>query len=171
MAEGIAGAILELGLPVAGVAFVLVWWALRKGVLSEVDGLRALSKQIDAMGKKKDKKEKREKINPVHDKWLKFGGGYYGTVALYTWFLIECQDIADTISRFGGFAAWLRSLGIDLLINMFIEGVMNFVAAIAWPAYWISELGADRIWLWMAIAYGGYWLGMKAAQQVVRSRR
>jgi hypothetical protein len=171
MIDGVFEAILKLGLPVAGLSFAMVWWALRRGVLSELDGVHALGVQIAALGKKKDKNKKREKINPVHDKWLKFGGGYYGIVALYTWCLIEYQDIADTVSRFGGFSGLLDRLGINLLINMFIEGLMNFIAAIAWPVYWMSEFGANRIWLWMAIAYGGYWLGIHAAQRWVRSKR
>lgn len=171
MFDGIVAAVFKLGLPVAGLSFAMVWWALRKGVLSELEGVQALGKQIEAMSKKKAKGEKRQKINPVHDKWLKFGGGYYGIVALYTWFLIEWRDIAETIAGFGGFAGWLDRMGLNLLINMFIEGLMNFVAAIAWPVYWISEFGAQLIWLWMGIAYGAYWLGMRAAQQVVRNGR
>ncbi|NND44602.1 MAG: hypothetical protein HKN58_04720 [Xanthomonadales bacterium] len=170
-----ADALLKLGLPVAGLTFALVWWALRKGVVSEVDTLQALSKQIEAMSKKKDKDTPREKINPVHDKWLKFGGGFYGTVALYTFALIEWPDLVESFSGLGELLRSNVSAAIGILIGAIveaiIESIMNFVAAIAWPVYWMSEFGASRMWLWMAIAYGGYWLGLQTAQYAIRSRR
>ena len=164
--------LLKLALPVAGLSFLMVWWALHKGVLSETDGIRALSKEIDAMRKKKNrdknknKEEKPPSISPVHGKWLKFGGGFYGIVALYTYGLIEWNDIAETIANLGGIADFFRSLGIGLVISMLIEGLLNFVAAISWPVYWMSEFGAERIWIWGGIAYGGYWLGIKSAQYI-----
>lgn len=176
-------AIFKLALPVGALSFVMVWWALRSGVLSKTDGVRALSKEIDALGKRdkqlrKERKESRKagkeipvqqapRINPVHGKWLKFGGGFYGIVALYTYGLIEWGDVADRISSFGGLPRFLGSISIDLVINIFIEGLLNFVAAISWPVYWMSEFGAEQIWIWIGIAYGGYWLGMRFAQRLV----
>jgi hypothetical protein len=41
--------------------------------------------------------------------------------------------------------------------------MMNFVTALAWPGYWMSEVGASAIWIWFLAAYGGYWLGARAA--------
>lgn len=161
--------LLKLALPVGGLSFLMVWYALRRGMLSGDGGVRALSKEIEAMGKARKKEEKPARINPVHDKWLKFGGGFYGTVALYTYGLIEWREISAVIASRGGIMAFFDNLSIDLLINMFIEGLMNFIAAISWPVYWISEFGAERIWIWGGIAYAGYWLGMQAAQYVVKT--
>lgn len=168
----------KLALPVFGLSFLMVWWALRKGMISETQGVRALSKEIDAMGKarkkdkkdnKKNKKDKKDmkkpaRVNPVHDKWLKFGGGFYGIVALYTYGLIEWREISDFISNRGGIVEFFSDISINLLINIFINGLVNFIAAISWPVYWIAEFGAERIWIWGGIAYAGYWLGMRAAQ-------
>jgi hypothetical protein len=53
---------------------------------------------------------------------------------------------------------------ISLAINLFIESIMNFVAAIAWPVYWLGR--AQPFWLWLIVAYAGYWLGVRAAQKV-----
>jgi hypothetical protein len=53
---------------------------------------------------------------------------------------------------------------ISLLINLFIESIMNFVAAIAWPVYWLGR--AQPFWLWLIVAYAGYWLGVRAAQKI-----
>lgn len=156
-------AVFKLGLPVAAISFGMVWWALHRGVLSETDGSRALSREIDALGKKKDG-EKPISVNPVHGKWLKFGGGFYGIVALYTYGLVEWSDVRETIAGFGGFGSFIGELNINLLINMIIEGLMNFITAVSWPVYWMSEFGAARFWVWGGIAYFGYYIGIRAAQ-------
>ncbi|MBT8062758.1 MAG: hypothetical protein KJO85_08740 [Gammaproteobacteria bacterium] len=162
----------KLAIPVGGLSFLMVWWALRKGVLSETGGLKALGKEIEAMGKlHKDKKKESPRVNPLHGKWLKFGGGFYGTVALYTYGLIEWVEIRETIERFGGFSSFIGELSINLFINMFINGLMNFIAAISWPVYWIREFGSNHMWIWFLVAYGAYWLGMRMAQWLVLKER
>lgn len=158
----------KLALPVAAISFAMVWWALHKGLLQEKEKLHALKREIKALSKsrKKLKKKDRPDIHPVHRKWLKFGGGFYGIVAVYTYVLVEWQEIVSFISGFGGFGAFIRNLGIDVIIRMLIEGLMNFVTAIAWPVYWMGEFGGGHIWLWLGITYAGYWLGMKSAQRL-----
>lgn len=165
----------KLALPVGILSFVMVGWALRNGILKERSGIRALSAEIKAMQKasKKGKKGKGEpkpapvKTNPVHSKWMKFGGGFYGIVALYTYGLVEWKEVSSFIAGFGGFSAFISSFSINVLINMLIEGLKNFITAISWPVYWMRDFGSQRMWIWMAIAYAAYWLGMKAAQRHV----
>jgi hypothetical protein len=164
-ASSIFEILLKLALPVGVLSYLMIRWTLKTGMVGEADGIRALSKEIDALAKqhKKDKKNKSgnatakgKKLNPVHSKCC--------IVALYTYGLIEWNEIRETIAGFGGIRPFISSLNIDLLINMIIEGLMNFIAAISWPVYWIGEFGSRRMWVWMAVAYGAYWLGMKAAQ-------
>jgi hypothetical protein len=106
-------------------------------------------------------------MNPVHGKWMKFGGGFYGIVALYTYGLVEWKEVSQFIASFGGFSEFINNLSIQVLIRMFIEGLKNFITAISWPVYWMGDFGPQRMWIWMAIAYAAYWLGMKAAQRHV----
>ena len=166
--NGILQVLLKLAVPVALLSFLMVFWSLKKGLLSQATGIRALKMEMQAMKKARKKARKNGEdnapINPVHGKWLKFGGGFYGIVALYTYGLIEWRDIADTIAGFGGIRGFIDDLSINLIINILLEGLMNFVAAISWPLYWMSEFGKDSIWIWICIAYAGYWLGMRAAQ-------
>ena len=110
-------------------------------------------------------------MHPVQRKWLKFGGGFYGIVAMYTYLLVEWQEIAAFISGFGGFGAFIRNLGIDVIIRMFIEGLKNFITAISWPVYWMHEFGSGRIWLWLCVTYAGYWLGMRLAQHLSKQQK
>lgn len=161
----------KLALPVGILSFLMVGWALRNGVLKERSGMRALAAEIKAMAKanKKGKKESnggnvpRARTNPIHGKWLKFGGGFYGIVALYTYGLVEWKEITQFIASFGGFTAFINSLSFDVLVRIFVEGLKNFITAISWPVYWMRDFGSQVIWVWMAIAYAAYWAGMKLA--------
>ena len=174
-------AIFKLALPVGVLSFIMVWWSLQDGRLSETENVRALRKEIDALGKqkKKEKKERKEakksgakppekaaNSNIIHDKWLKFGGGFYGIVAMYTYGIVEFNELRTFIASFGGFRAFLGSLNVGVIVNIFVEGLKNFITAITWPVFWMSEFGAERIWIWGGIAYGAYWLGMRTAQYV-----
>lgn len=172
----------KLALPVGILSFLMVGWALRNGVLKERSGIRALSAEIKEMQKanKKEKKKKqrnnggdsqpRARTNMVHGQWMKFGGGYYGIVALYTYGLVEWKELSAFIASFGGFSAFISNFSVNVLVNMFIEGLKNFITAISWPVYWMREFSAQRMWIWMAIAYAAYWLGMKAAQRHVTQK-
>lgn len=168
-ASSIFQVLFKLGLPVGVISFLMVRWLLRSGVVTERDGIKALSKEIDGLAKARKKQRKSDQENPeklhfLQEKWLKFGGGFYGIVALYTYGLVEFNEIRDTITTFGGFSAFFDALGLSLLINMLIEGLRNFITAIAWPAYWIPEFGGRNSWVLFVVAYGAYWVGTKVAQ-------
>lgn len=157
-------ALLIGGLPLFLLTLAVVSWALHTRRLSG-ESVKALQASMQALGKAQKDKKQRQDMDPVMDKWLKFGGGFYGLVALYTWLLIEWEDVAS-FARGLWDIAFSLNLGavIGLVIELFIESIMNFVMAIAWPAYWLSH---DRNpWLLLAAAYGGYWLGIKVARQV-----
>jgi hypothetical protein len=161
-------ALFKVGLPIGILSYAMVRWALHRGYLQETGGVNALRREIKSLARRKDdqgRKVRRSKTDPVHDKWLKFGGGFYGLVALYTYGLVEFREIRDFIANFGGLFEFLRQLNFNMFINLFIDALTNFVTAIAWPVYWMSDISSDRIWLWLLVAYGAYWLAMKLALQ------
>jgi len=166
-------ALLTAALPIGVFTFVLVWWALRGGHFTEVLDANALKSEMEAMveTRKKSKRGEKVKQHPVQKKWASFGGGFYGVVAFFTYTVIEVQDIAGTIMSFGGIGDFLRQLNVGLFIDMFIEALMNFIWAMAWPAYWISSIDAAYVWVWFPAAYLGYWQGLKLAQREHRRRR
>lgn len=106
-----------------------------------------------------------EKLDPVLEKWFSFGGGFYGIVALYTLVVIEWDEVWGFLTALPDllFSFDIGGL-ISLAISLFIESIMNFFTAIAWPLYWLNVAGNP--WIWGAVAYAGYWLGIKVAQQV-----
>jgi hypothetical protein len=180
--------ILKSGLPIAATSFLLVWWALRQDYLDgasslgEYDQMKKAEKQSRKAEKKRLKAAKRNglpenpataadgesldelqpterKFDPLHSKWMQFGGGFYGVVALFTYALIELGEVRDFILNLtdlfhGGL--------ISMVVNFFIESIKNFVAAISWPAYWMQRIHGEQ-WLWIVSAYAGYWLGARAA--------
>ena len=89
---------------------------------------------LDFDGDFNAKGEQGEKLDPVLEKWFSFGGGFYGLVALYTWLVIEWNEVWNFLTDLPGivFSFDLGSL-ISLVISFFIESLMNFITAIAWP--------------------------------------
>jgi hypothetical protein len=160
-------ALLKVGLPLAALSFAMVWWALYRGMLAERDDAKALLKEIQVYGKQRSKEKEKPPLNPLHGKWFQFGGGFYGLMALYTYLLIEADEVLEL---FGQLGAIVFRLDLGLLIEFFIESLMNFIAAIAWPVYWIGETENGHFWIWFLVAYGGYWAGLQLAQWVAREK-
>ena len=174
-------AVLMVGLPIALFTLALVYWVLRRGHFTEAKDTRALQREIKIMSKNK-KKNKGEKngggdsvedvkeLHPLQKKWARFGGGFYGIVAFFTYIVVEIGEIFSMIMNFGGLFDFLRQLNLDLLIRILIDALMNFVTAITWPVYWMQRIETSFTWVWFLVAYAGYWLGLKLAQMLVHHR-
>lgn len=172
-------AMLLAGVPFGLFTLALVWWALRHGLLKEYLDPAALKREMKAMSRnhrkqRKDRKKGKapksgqEGQHPLQKKWAKFGGGFYGVAAFFTYIAVEAGDVYATIMKFDGFSEFLKRLDIGLLVNMLVNALTNFVTAMLWPAYWLDRIDTNQPWLWLAAAYGGYWLGLRAAQRLVQ---
>ena len=117
------------------------------------------TENIDAPAEAPVAVDQPKKFDLLHGKWMKFGGGFYGVVAFYTYILVELPEVRDF---FVSLARMFEHGLVSLVIQFFIESLKNFIAAIAWPAYWLSRIQHDQ-WLWILGAYAGYWIGSKAA--------
>lgn len=179
-------AIAAAGLPVGLVAYGLVWWSLRHGYIGPSDSVREVEQRFKQVSKEKAAARKNRKrasrhagkqveqpralapsggpgMNPVHAKWLKFGGGFYGVVGLLTYGVVELRELRDFLLGFESLSALFAGFGLDMLIGLVVEAVKNFVVAIAWPVYWMSGIRSNHIWIWFVVAYAGYWAGAKLA--------
>ena len=172
-------ALLMAGLPIAIFTLAIVWWALEGGHFKELADSKSLEDEIKAFSKnlKKDKKKNKAKgkktqakQHPLLSKWSSFGGGFYGIVAFFTYIVVEVREIITTIINFGGFIEFLKQLDFGLVIEMFINAIMNFVVAIAWPWYWLKQIDSEQVWVWFVVAYLGYRAGLRAAQ-ILKQRR
>ncbi len=166
-------ALLMVGIPIGVFTLAIVWWALQRGHFQETLDIKALEREIKAMSKnnKKNKKEDKPDLHPVQKKWAKFGGGFYGIVAFFTYLVVEVTEIITMIMNFGGFFGFLKQLDLDVIINMFVEALTNFISAMVWPLYWMRRIDTDQTWVWFVMAYAGYWLGLKLAQVLIQRRK
>lgn len=147
------------GVPVCAASFLLAWWGLRRGMFKELGSVDALGREVKSLSKLKP--AERTARNPMHDKWLKFGGGFYGVVGLLTWIKIEIEDLPTQVpDLLGG----LFRLDIGVVVQFFVDSLMNFVAAISWPAYWLQRIHSPHPWAWFIAAWLGYWAGVRLAQ-------
>ena len=102
-------------------------------------------------------------MNPVHNKWLSFGGGFYGVVALLTYVVVELGEVRDFVSNLGGIFNMIANISLNLIIDFIIDSFMNFFMALAWPYFWMQEIESRAIWVWFLAAYAGYWAGTRFA--------
>jgi len=166
-------AILIVGVPVALFTLAMVWWALGRGFLKESSDTKALQQELNSMSKKNKKKKESEPgstPHPLQKKWMKFGGGFYGIVAFFTYIVVEVMEISSMIMNFGGLLGFLKQLNFNVLINFLVEAFMNFVTAMMWPMYWMRRIDTDQTWIWFVVAYAGYWVGLKLAQTIIQRR-
>jgi hypothetical protein len=77
--------------------------------------------------------------------------------------VVELGEIRDFFMQFESIGALISALSIDLVFSLFIDAVTNFIVAIAWPVYWMSDIAGEYIWIWLGVAYGGYLAGAKYA--------
>ncbi len=46
---------------------------------------------------------------------------------------MEVLEIITMISNFGGFIDFIKQLDFDVIVQMFVQAIMNFVTAMVWP--------------------------------------
>ncbi|GJM11103.1 MAG: hypothetical protein DHS20C11_33790 [Lysobacteraceae bacterium] len=147
-------AVLLAGVPMAIITLLIVRVAIERGAVDDggVDGHSLATKESLA-----------DRGGFLYSKWARFGGGFYGIMALITYAHVEINEIWDAISSAGGVISFLTSLSIGLLVDMFVEGLMNFVVAITWFTYWDDVFTMTQPWIWLAAAYVGYNAGVRLA--------
>ena len=155
-------ALFKAGLPIAAVSYGLVWWAVRNRHIELPGSVGDMEKEVKRLAKNAETKKSGD---PVHDKWLAFGGGFYGVMGVFTYVVVEFGDIIDFFAQFSGFGDLLSSLSFNLVIGFFLNAVMNFVVAITWPMYWLTHIHSNYIWIWAIVAYAAYWGGARLALQ------
>lgn len=158
-------ALAVVGIPVFVLTYALAWWGLKRGLFSETGGLDALNREIKALGKLE--KGQRSGSNPLHDKWFRFGGGFYGVMALLTYVLVEWGEVRELLGRLDDLV--LR-FDIGVLVTFFISSLTNFIAAVTWPVYWV-DIARGHLWTWFITAYAAYWVATRLAQSRVASRQ
>ncbi|WP_156896288.1 hypothetical protein [Aestuariibacter salexigens] len=130
-------------------------------------GLGDASHTINAKQLKKQAKKNKQKFKTGHsllDNWLRFGGGYYGIIALIQLFFIELAQVRDFIANWPGLISFIDSLGIRTIIRFFIEQAMNVVSAFIWPTDYLQRYDVIQLAMLIGVTYFVYELARKAAR-------
>lgn len=96
-----------------------------------------------------------------HSKIMFFGGGFYGTMALFAYTVIEIEEIWQFLGVVFTPGEWFRNLGFDLIIQFLINSVMNIVAAFTWFMTLPDYVDIGNGWIWLGAAYIGYMAGVR----------
>ena len=177
-------AVVLVGVPITLFTLAIVWWGLRNGHFKEINDSKALGRELKKMGKRKTKSKNANSENIgsgnngpeinkpglIQKKWGKFGGGFYGIVAFFTYLVVEIREIADMILNIGGLWEFLKQLDLDVIVQFFVAAITNFVTAMVWPVYWMKRIDTNQVWMFFVAAYGGYVLGLKLAQRLNQRR-
>lgn len=178
--SSLVGAFFTVGIPVAFTAYLLIGWLIHNGRLQAFSSRKELDEHIRGIKREKKeqkkelrkKKEKRTKESDVaFRKWLQFGGGFYGTAALYTFVVNEIIDIFRFVGKILNFAAWEIDWAfgsiINFLVKAFVEflinSLQNFLSAILWFMEWGADDDGLRIGMNFLMAYIGYGVGSRFA--------
>ncbi len=151
---------------VAAVSFLLFYLMLKQ---PNSESLTVIEGK-DKAGMKQLKKELRANRwswqNVMMSKWVDFGGGFYGVMAVFTYLIVEFNEVVDLITSEASMLETISQLGISDLVNFFINSLMNFITAITWPAYWVRGASGFHIGVWLLIIYSAYVCGQFLAKNV-----
>ena len=148
----------QLGIPVAFLTWYLFSRLYDRGQLDNQEDPRQSFKALKA----RTKKEGLIDSNLVQQRWMKFGGGFYGLTALWTLVAIEFVDVSQFIMNFPGFSALFSEGIISFVIGVVVNQLLNLLAAFLWFGFW------DNVLVSIAVSYIGYLVGMNAAQRGYR---
>jgi hypothetical protein len=154
---------LFLMLPVA----LLAWWLFsRLHTSGRLE--RGLDRKATKLALKRIKAEtKKDKSDFLNTRWMRFGGGFYGLVALWTFVCIELSELMSFIANFNGFAELFQNGVLHFLIGVAVNQLQNFVTALLWFSWWPGNGGGGTVILGIAAAYAGYLGGLTLAQRGV----
>jgi len=144
-------AIIIAGLPVALVSYFFTALTMKKAPLKAKNS-KELKIELKNTQVKKDKQEN-VFTHMLHKKWLHFGGGFYGVLVFITYIHIEFYQLIDFIKSFTSIQDFIDSIGLSMLINFFIEAIMNLVSAFLWFVYWYKYLPIGSFWVWLVVVF------------------
>lgn len=154
---------LTLATPVALLAWLLYGRLYAGGQLE-----RGLDKKSFKTSMKRIRSEsKGNRGDFLLNRWMKFGGGFYGLVAFWTFACIEVSELAGFLVNFPGFAQLLADGILSFVISVVVNQVLNLVSALVWVTWWPGTVMGASPALWFALAYGGYLFGLYLAQREV----
>lgn len=151
----------ELGLPVAGLSWLLFYRLYSRGELARDADHKAIRSNLKLI-RGATKKSETPPDSVLHAKWMKFGGGFYGVGALWTLIVVETSGIVATVAHPSSIEDMFRGGPVDFVVNLIVSQFTTFLQALIWITWWPSTGG--HAFVWIAVAYGGYIAGLNLAR-------
>lgn len=154
-------AIFELGLPVAGLSWLLFYRLYHRGELARDADRGSIRSRLKQMKKSANKADTAP--DPVlQKKWMKFGGGFYGMAALWTLIVVEVSGGVSVIAHPSSIESMVEGGVIHIIIDWLLGQASTFVQAMTWFNWWPGP-GESTI-VWFLVPMAGYVAGLELAR-------
>jgi hypothetical protein len=154
-------AILELGLPVTALSWLLFYRLYSRGELARDADHKAIDASLKQIRKvQKESKEISDSL--LHTKWMKFGGGFYGVAAAWTLIYIEVSGIIGVILHPSVIKEMFQKGLGDLIANQISGQITTLVDVATWFSWWPGK-GHSPV-AWFVVAYVAYIAGLNLAR-------
>jgi|GEM_PF-3732316 len=137
---------------IGGASYFLYSWS-HSGGHADADGnVKRRPKKNHETGEKQDRKTGHFAL----DKWLKFGGGYYGTAALVTLILSEIAETFAFLTDWQGMIEYFSNIGFHIIVDFFVNQLQMFLGALLWFVPYLEDNNWFEIVLMFGLTYGAY---------------
>jgi hypothetical protein len=154
-------AILEIGLPVAVLSWLLFYRLYSRGEIARDADRKSIGASIKSL-RKTQKESKQSSDSLLHAKWMKFGGGFYGVAAAWTLIYIEASGVVGVIAHPSTVPDMFRGGIVDFIVQQISGQISSLVDAAIWFTWW-PDRGHNPI-VWFGVAYAAYIAGLELAR-------
>ncbi|MFT5483989.1 MAG: hypothetical protein ACI9GW_002649 [Halieaceae bacterium] len=161
-------------LPVMVFSFAILQWSITTGRMQKFTGEDGLAtqharhaKSVGKTGRPKDTSfieqlsDERSRGDIFHGKLMSFGGGYYGTMAILTYLLIEVVEIWQFMVQALSPNTSFGEIGLGLVIEFFVNSLLNLIAAFIWFMTLPEYINISEGLVWLGASYLGYLAGLR----------
>lgn len=153
--------VLHMGVLILIASYFLHYYAFKDGIEDEKNEVTHSYESDDGTS------DKYGTSNPILIKWLHFGGGYYGVVAFVKLLFIEFAQLKGFVSDWQGLDQFIAALGLQTIINFFVEQMKAFVQAIIWPTHYLSTFSILHCAIFVISTYALYLLSKHWARKKI----
>ena len=154
-------AILEIGLPVALLSWLLFNRLYSRGELARDADRKAIGASLKSI-RKAQKESKSASDSLLHAKWMKFGGGFYGVAAAWTLIYIEASGVVGVIAHPSTVSDMFRNGIVDFIVQQISGQISSLVDAAIWFTWWPDR--GHNSFVWFGVAYAAYIAGLELAR-------
>jgi len=167
-------AIFLAALPVMVFSFTILQWSISTGRMQNFTREESLTtqhtrhaKSVSKARRSKDTSlierlsDKRSRGDIFYGKLMSFGGGYYGTMAMLTYLLVEIVEVWQFVVKALSPDTSFGEIGLGLVIEFFVNSIVNLIAAFIWFATLPKYITINEGLIWLGASYLGYLAGLQ----------